>query len=311
MLHDISRIDEYYIHFPFKFNKESIQDLGSTLNSNINYVNSVFNENYDLHNSANVAKQKSVQNNKRKCLFNIYALDVKKDIKISHVYDGTKLVINTSTIPLINTCHKYYFRFRLSGKFISNFIKVHTPSNWFFQSAVTSLDTIDFRINEKRNYHDSLAEDISSANMFDIQKVHFLLMRDAPDDIIADHLKYNCRELEPHLWKDYVGSKYRLKNIIAYHWSEKSERDKPVESFNTLVKVKFHKFNLKTIIIYLIVIGLLSIMFNIVSSYIMAKYDKKNDKVEKILEKHELMNNRSLGQSTKDSNKVKGGNNEK
>lgn len=311
MVYDVSKIDEYYIHFPFKFSKESIYDLGGILKSNMKYVNSVFNENYDLHDSPNAAKQKSVQDNEGNCLFNIYSLDVNSDdISISHVYDGTKLIINTSTIPIANKCNKYYFRFRLSGKFISNFVKVHTPRNWFFQSAVTSIDAIDFRINEKRNYHDSLAEVISAANQYNIQKVHFLLMRDAPDDIIADHLKYNCRELEPLLWQDYVGSKYILKNIIAYHWSEKSKPDKPVESFNTLVKVKFHKFNPKTIIIYLLVIGVLSIIFNIVSSCILKEYDKKTEKVEKNLEKPELSNDESLGKSTKEINMIKGGTNE-
>jgi len=193
-----------------------------------------------------------------------------EEIAFSDCYDGTKvsLSIPNSTIKGNN---KIYIRIRLKGNSVKYFVREFTPQNWFFQSAFTSTDAIDFRINEKRNFHNSLAEEINEDQLFNIRKVHFLLMRDAQDDLIADHLKISCRELEVDLWKDYVGAEYKVENIIAYHWSEKANEDvdgKFLESFNTWAKIKYHKSNVKTIMLYLLIIGIMSISFNIISTCI-------------------------------------------
>lgn len=317
MVYDKELTNEIYIHFPFKITRNDIKDLGNVLLNDDKAVNSIFNENYDIHNAGNNSKQKNIQNNSKQTLFNIYALDLKdssNDIDLKPEFGGTTLVIKTSTIPLTGDCNKYYFRFRLKGPFLKNFIRQHVPDNWFFQSAMTNTDAIDFRINEKRNFDESLAETISTKKIFLIKKIHFLLMRKAADDIIADHLNITCRELEKD-WKNYVGNEYDIENIIAYHWSEKYDEinktnsTKYLESFNTLVKVKYHKSNWRTILIYLIIVGIISVGFNLLSNVIYSKIDKNNDleQIKQLIEKNcsmpELEKVLNLDEGEKDENK--------
>ncbi|OJF75868.1 MAG: hypothetical protein BKP49_10445 [Treponema sp. CETP13] len=267
MIHDITNIKKLNIHFPFEVHKEDISDLGEALQSSKECVNSVFNENYSLFDSSDEAKQKSVQDQEHKTLFNIYALDFdtkSNDIAISSPYKGTQLSINLSNIVVTGDCKKYYFRIRIKGSCLDNFIKKFKPEHWYFQSAFVTTDTVDFRINEKRNLKPSLAQEISKHKTFAIKKIHFLLMRDAPDDLVADHLNITCRELEPELWSTYVGKKYKVENVIAYHWSEKTGKDECLESFNTLVKIKYNKSNKRTIWMYVLIVVGLAIGANII-----------------------------------------------
>ena len=245
-------------------------------------IKSIFNENYHIH-DANVAKQLSVQNDSGKTLFNIYAIDFSadsNDISVEGIYDGTKLSIDLSSINIKDQCPEYYFRFRLTGDALSHFKRNYEPENWFFQSAFTETETIDFRINEKRNYHPSLAENIGEHNEFKMQKIHFLLMRDAAEDFESQHINYTCRTIEPKLWKSYISEKFILENVIAYHWSEKIKNAKPIDSFNTLVRIKYHSSNFKTLGIYFTIIGLMSIGFNLASSYIMKNFQDEPATVE-------------------------------
>ncbi len=286
-IENISSIASLNIHFPFKISRNDIEDIGTKLIDNHELTKSIFNENYHIH-DGNVVKQRSVQNSSNETLFNIYAIDFlenSNDISIVDVYGGTKLSIDLTSINNGNHCSKYYFRFRLKGDVLSNFKRNHEPRNWFFQSAFTETETIDFRVNEKRNYHHSLAEHIGENNEFKIQKIHFLLMRDATEDFESQHINFTCRTLEPELWMRYIGEEYNLENIIAYHWSEKVknvEDAKPIDSFNTLVKMKYHRSNFKTICLYVAIIGFMSICFNLASSYILKGIQDEPATVENV-----------------------------
>lgn len=273
MAHEANLIENLHIHFPFCVSENDVEDIGHIMSKDHKIVNAVFNENYGVTNSPEHAKLASVKDTKDKEVFSIYSIDFKsKDITFLNEYNGTKLSIK---IPknVKPTANKLYFRIRLRGNSIKYFLCEFEPKNWFFQSAFTSTDAIDFRINEKRNLNESLAEKIKEDQFFHINKVHFLLMRNAQDDLIADHLKINCRVLEVDLWKDYVGQGYNVNNIIAYHWSEKavsnnSNEKQFLDSFNTWVKIKYHKSNIRTIFLYFLIIGLTSIIFNLTSTFI-------------------------------------------
>ena len=103
-------------------------------------------------------------------------------------------------------------------------------------------------------------------------------MRDATEEFESQHINFTCRTLEPELWDNYIDEDCILKDVIAYHWHEKIEKrpnSKPIESFNTLVKMKYNRTNLKTISAYVLIIGLMSIFFNLSSSWILQKYKSK------------------------------------
>jgi hypothetical protein len=128
-------------------------------------------------------------------------------------------------------------------------------------------------MNEKRNYHPSLSEIINQNNEFKIEKIHFLLLRNSTEDFKSTHIDASCRELEPELWQNYIGVDYNIDNVIAYHWFKKKKEDKWVDSFNTLIKMKYHKCNFKTLLAYFLMLGFLSISFNIISSYLKGYVD--------------------------------------
>jgi hypothetical protein len=271
-INNINNLSRLNIFFPSERIKENnIEDVGGILLRNNDLINLIFNEQYQIH-DANIPKQKSVQDKDGKTLFNIREIDFKSkgDFTLNQKYGGTVLSLNIDSTN-DTECKNRYIRIRLINFDIKTFARIHNPRNWFFQSAFKTVETIDFRINEKRNYDSSLAEEIISKREFNIQKIHFLLMRNATDDFISPHVSFTCRELETNLWGHYFSKKYNLKNIIAYHWSEKpdaNEKEKGIECFNTLVKLKVYKSNLKTIILYILVVGLLSVPFSIISNVI-------------------------------------------
>jgi len=273
LIYDISKLDTLNIHFPFDLDLNDIEDLGEKFRKDQKLVNSIFNENYEVH-IGTEPKQLSVQEN-GKTIFNIYSLDFSQSdcILDKPKWDGTLLSVDLSSIDILYGCSKYYFRFRLKGKVLEYFRRKHIPKLNFFQSAFTATEIIEFRLNEKRNYQISLSEAIKRKNEFRIVKIHFLLMRKSDEDFESNHIKATCRFLEPNLWSYYVGKEYDLKDIVAYHWSEKKEDgDKFIDSFNTLAKVKYHNENWLTIGKYFLYIAGLAIFFNIISGVIINQF---------------------------------------
>jgi hypothetical protein len=269
MVSNIDQVSKFHIHFPFDIGQNEIEDIGIKLHNHHDLINSVFNEYYQVKDGT-TPKQHSVLNNQNETQFIIYAIDFTNGLRDfcleTNKYGGSMLSIDVDSITLQKDSKKYYFRFRIKGNELLTLMKKQAPKNWFFQSAFTATETIDFRINEKRNYQSSLLEEVSKKNEFKIKKIHFLLLRNSNEDFSSQHINATCRELEPKLWKKYVGDSFELENIIAYHWSDKRKGDDYIESFNTLVKMKYHKSNFKTIILYLVILGTLSISFNIIST---------------------------------------------
>ena len=284
-INDISKLSKFNVHFPFKIDRCNLQDLGKVLIDNKQIVNSIFNEHYQIH-DGKVSKQLSIQDSEGLTLFNIYAIDFSQDVNdciICDKWGGSLLTLDLSRIQHQCDCSKYYFRFRLKGDVAKKFRREHKPEARYFQSAFTATETIDFRLNEKRNYQASLSETIKSENEFKIKNIHFLLLRKSNDDFESKHINASCRELEPELWGKYVGDQYDLDNILAYHWSDKRpDGDKCIDSFNTLVKMKYNKSSVLTVMIYLLVLWSFSIIFNVSSGYIKDKIDSKISKHEKI-----------------------------
>jgi len=284
MVDDIRQVDSLNLYFPFDIDEKNIEDIGAKLHENQRLTSSVFNEDYTTH-GGNIEqpKQFNVLDANHHKQFNIYAIDFGKtaeDCSIIKKYDGSIFSINIGSITEKNGCYKYYFRIRLKGDiFPSIFTRKLAPKNRFFNSAFTATEIIDFRINEKRSYNRSLLEEINQKKDFKIKKIHFLLMRNSREDFESSHLKANCRLIETDLWDKYVEKEHILEDIIAYHWSEKAKGDDVINSFNALAKIKYHKSNGWTIFKYVVALAILSICFNLLSSWIdkrLISSDKKD-----------------------------------
>jgi len=207
-----------------------------------------------------------VQNNKSEAVMGIYCLDVKNDIKVENKFDGTLISIPKPTS--VNGQLPIYFRFRIQSRMLKKIIKCYNPQNIFLQSAFSTIEAIDFRFNDYRSVHPSLLEQIRLQKSYNIEKVHFLLVTEADVDLQYSSVSATARELEKDVWKQYFPY-IKSKNIVAYHWKFKSiNSEKLIENCIMFVKTKVHKCNWLTILLYLLVLGAITMFFEFISRLI-------------------------------------------
>jgi hypothetical protein len=262
MIKDIEKITKMNIHFPFEVKKKDFTDVGSLLLDRRNLTNAIFNEQHEV--TSNSSKQGFVKKINKEKGFTIYRIDFKNeettdpkrgDYKLTEQYEGTLLSLNLKNIPKKG---KSYIRFRLKLNKQQDFIKKSNPSNWFLQSAFTTTEALDFRINEKRSFHDSLAEEISKAQEFKISKIVFVLVREATDDLVLPFDSFSCREME-NVWTSYFNdNSYDLKNMIIYQYSDNSKKG----HFNSFIKIKVHRSTIWTISVFIIFLVIFSLFNN-------------------------------------------------
>ena len=260
MISDISEINRICIFLPFSIQINEIIDLGNAFHQDANLVSAIFNA--DLRATSSGTKILEVENLESHYKFNIYSLDTAQQIKIEEYKDiGVVIYINLAQIVHKRT-EAHYFRIRIKSENVRNFSRIYKPRNSFFESAFQNTEVIDFRINERRNLDKSILERIDSCVLPKINKINFFLLRNEKDDYVLSHKPSdNCRGLEKGLWRIYLGDNYMQDDILAYHWKEKD-----TDSFRLLIKMKFEKNNVETIVKYILVIAGLSILFNVSAS---------------------------------------------
>lgn len=251
-----------FFYVPFIVAKDAICDLGQYLTTT-DILCTIFNEDYKIAQEAQ-SKVLHIENNNKSSIINIYCLDINNDVEIEHRYDGT-LVSFGRPRQLTESKVTEYFRFRITSEKFKEIIKYYSPKDILLQSAVSIVEAIDFRFNDYRSLPPSLLEIMRSGKSYQIGKVHFLLILESDVDLQFASICPTARELERGIWKKYY-NKLRNKNVVAYHWKFKSEsNEKLIENCIMFVKTKVHKCNWGTIIMYLVVAGILAILFNFIS----------------------------------------------
>ncbi|HLP48660.1 MAG TPA: hypothetical protein VK186_10275 [Candidatus Deferrimicrobium sp.] len=259
---DFKFIDTVKLYFPFELKKDAIKDLGNFVVNDTSLVNAIFNEEYKIISIPN-KKFSDLEHPDNKRNFSIYCIDTNNDLVIEKKHNGSIVTLNVGTINCGNK--ECYFRFRISSEFLRQFTHLYTPKNSLFQSAFIETEVIDLRLNEKRNLDQNLLEEMEREKMFKINKIHFLLLRNAEDNFVFAHHDTNtCRVLEEKIWDKYIDFKHKEKKIIAYHWKKTDDN----HSFNAFVKIEFKRNNITTIIMYVLIILILSVTFNLLSSFL-------------------------------------------
>ncbi len=70
---------------------------------------------------------------------------------------------------------------------------------------------------------------------------------------------------------------------VAYHWSKKTKNDnEKIDSFNSLIKIKTYKSSLKTILIYLSILTVLTIGLSLLSNLIQKQIDSSSYDIKTI-----------------------------
>jgi hypothetical protein len=244
------------IYVPCDFSDKSklIEDIGHKL-VNKRLVTAVFNEPYNT--TTGDSKYFTVTEGNSP-LFNIYMLDVSNDIKIEKQFGGTviKFAFKNFNIPT-------YYRIRLKAPYVTNLSYVFKPSTYFLESAYSSIEIIDFRINDSRNLNLSLLEHIASHYKFNIRLVHYFVMRNIKDEyIVSNYQLSSVRQLEDDTWTSYINeNEYIYEKSFAYHLKRKAEEKEPVkyiEDFSAVIKYRFEDSKLLKYFLYLFLFAMIT-----------------------------------------------------
>lgn len=285
---DMTKVNNIYVYCPFKVSKENIRDLGARMSSD-NLVNALFNENY-ITTNGNAKRYLIDKNNENNEKFIIYAIDEDNEIEIepckrykykSDIHQpeskGKGTIISFKLNSLVGHAPKtlrniksYYFRFRIEVrkenlKLISKNVK---SESWVSDTLVTT-EVMDFRINDIRSCCDEVQDRFNRGKHFNLKSIHYLVMRNADDRVIAEGNKYTCRLLELDIWEKYIDI---LKdNIIAYHFKEKSVTNEPVKSLCVLVRFQTRNSEIVSKAKYLFVALIVAVLSTAFSNYILGK----------------------------------------
>jgi hypothetical protein len=252
-------IKKLNIFFPTYIDNGDISDVVDRFISDNALVCAIFNEDYKITSNPQ-SKFYSLSKLDNEFDFDVYKLE-DSDITLKNNYGGTIV-----QICLPPNSRKTYVRIRICGKYCNGIGAIEKPSNAFIQSAFSKIEFIDFRVNDLRDLNYSLIEQIKRGVILTFNKVHFFFVCSSTEDLIGSHIPcINSRNLEQNKWQKYLNDNVQSidNNMIAYHWKETG-----VSNFNVLLKSKYEKNDWKTILIYLLILFILTLLFNFTSSYL-------------------------------------------
>ena len=259
-------IKEIYLYVPFE--DAELIDLGGLLDERT--IRGLFNEDYSVRtDEINQPKKKLVWEN-GKNVFSIYCLDVvtdNEDLQQSTRFSGTKFEIHVKDA---RENEEYYYRFRVKAKKVCPIIDIYRPKNRFFESAYSACETINFRVNESRNQHPSLLQNVREGQEFLITDLSFFLVVPIEDDIDekTTHIRFS-RLLEEHnFWKGYFKRKYNKMGVYNCHGKKETHPDlgkEYVKDFTCYTKIMYKCNDIITIIKYFIYTVILSVIMHYVS----------------------------------------------
>jgi hypothetical protein len=277
-------VERVCIYLPKETNVDNpklIEDIGGKL-KDPKLLTAVFNEPYTIITNEN-AKHFTVQK-KGTQLFNVYALDITNDIHSDNQFNGTIIKFPFRQFNDLPT----YYRIRLKSVFVKQFSDVEVPSNSFLESAYSSNEIIDFRINDKRNLDVSLIEHINSYRNFNISLVHYFVMRRVKDEYVLSNQQLNgVRQLENETWSAYINQEqYNYEKAFAYHLKHKvteKERDdkKFISDFSAVLKFKFENGRLMWYILGFLAVAIaLELSGNLIYDLVKKSWPWLNDLVK-------------------------------
>ena len=268
-LAELDAAQQLYLFIPFPVDKSSLCDLGQKLTES-RMLNAVFNENYSIEDIP-LSKHWRVKDEKGTPLFYLYTLDMDQDIQLSSFGGGTILSIPTRNIILNGSPSQYYLRFRINGPAMAGrLIRLYQPKNSWLQSTVSTMHTVNFRFNYRRSLSLSLIEKFHEGQngMVKIKALHFLLMTRAHIDVVTGQPSSSMRELEEGLWDNYVGDQ-DTSDIVAYHCKKKAEnQQEDIGDWEFFGRLKTNKSTLRIISYYLFWLGIITVFFNLLSTWI-------------------------------------------
>lgn len=251
-------VNELIFHCPFVIVESDVKDLASKL-CKLENANIVFNTDGVIQTKKPYSVYSFKKNgNEEKLLLFPLIQDLEEIYYLNEEDNKTDIVFNFLTFNeyLKNKIefaeiNQVYIRFRISSTELKNSIYFDCePSNKSFESAFSGTRIFDFKINEKRNLGSKTIAKIDLQKYLfpQIDNIHLLVMEPSSYDVESfANKQMTCRELEGELWDDYFGANinYSKGRILAYHWKFENE-------CSCLIKVKYSKTNVVTLIAYIV-----------------------------------------------------------
>jgi hypothetical protein len=264
LLDNSPSIEKLFIYYPEILSRNQVDDLGARIvnSSDEKLLNTIFNENYckKSNNSNYYEIYDQLENN----LFSIYKIP-EGNISVDNFLGGSKISISFGgKVP-----NKIYIRIRIDHNYSSVFSHIDKPSNAIFQSAFSKTEIIDFRMNEARELSNELLEQTENdGKRFYFSKVNYFFVCSSREEYVFSHVPFvSSRQLEKNRWKDYIGDRsIKEEAILAYQWKEESTTG--MNDFGALVKTSYENNSTRTIAKYLLILFVISILFNIISALI-------------------------------------------
>ena len=146
----------------------------------------------------------------------------------------------------------------------SSFSKLLTPGGSFYQSVRSSVEAVDFRINNKRSLNLSLLDEHQNKFLC-LRKLHFFGIYDNDEDFVFSTMKpKKVRLLENDVWDSYLsGVSGDDRKFCATHWSCSPKAE---EGWEIFFKIRFGSANFLTIVSYIILISVMAFTVNILSA---------------------------------------------
>lgn len=288
---NIKKVKKIYLYVPFSV--DSIIDLGEKVKKNHSLIDAIFNEKCKIT-TLPVGKRIKVNIPDKEFMFYYLGQDQIQISKVNDTHGGSIVEFNIENIlsaeeeeafkasdlvkfNLLDT-KTYYFRFRLKGdKQTIKLIKNQDCGGDIFSNLFTRTEIIDFRLNDIKTCSETIKEKYVSNVKFNINKIHYLLLRNFNDDFIYYDGDVSSRMLESDLWKDYIEE--TDEDLMAYHIKMKrSEKERKnniyIESFTNLSRFRYQKNNFYISVKYFIFLLLSSIIPGITTNIIYDGWDK-------------------------------------
>lgn len=163
-----------------------------------------------------------------------------------------------------------YYRFRLSGDFISSLVAVSHSKDKLLTSAFAQEEVIDFRFNDYRTLDDdrvseNIDEKAQGCVPIEGMAVHFLLMSLATVDVDSGCPGGKGRRLlEKDIWNNYAPCEDELDDVAAWHWSKQLKRAS--DGYKVDLRLRRHICNWKTIMLYIFWLFVIDFVFNLIEN---------------------------------------------
>jgi len=278
MIKDIKNISEIILYCPFHIDK--VEDLGGRLFQKPDLIEAIFNEDCEVLSKIHPNRTQITKRGDKDNAFILYKLDASL-INFSDQHEYGKLKINVKDIlsgneegfPNLSKVGTYYFRIRIYPKSndpIYILRRENEDANILQNLSLRITEIIDFRINDFRAITDNMKEEVFRLNTFNINSIHYLIMRDSTDEFVSGSDRYKSRLLEREVWKDYIVLDNN--DVIAYHFKEipekKDEVKNYISSFTNLSRFKYPLNIKRRLFPYILAIMVISVAANIVYGFL-------------------------------------------